>query len=144
MILDSLAVFADAQTGTTSAASTDIIDQGAAADAYIGAILNIRIDTSYGVIGGAPTNQFELQTAGTTDFLAPDAVTVAASAAFTYDQLVGGTTVWKTRLPFGLKRYIRVYKKATTAVGGNAFFNAGAYDAFLTKDSDVNTVKVRA
>lgn len=144
MILDSLAVFGDAVTATLSGAATDVIDQGASADAYASNWLNIRIDTAYAVITGTPTNQFELQTASTTDFLEPDAITLAASALFLYTDLTAGKYVWQIRIPKGIKRYIRVYKKTVTSGGSNYFFNAGAYDAFITKDIDMNTVKVRA
>lgn len=133
MILDALLVMADAQTGTTSAASTDYIDTLAAGDAYIGAWLNVRVDTTYTAAVGTPTATFALQTADTTDFLAPDAITVAQSAALGTGSLVAGNIVWQIRLPQGMRRYIRVYKTVTAP---NNNFSAGAYDAFLTKDVD--------
>jgi len=141
MIIDTLATFCDALTGTTSAAATDVIDLGAAADAYESSWLNIRVDTAYTAASGTPTATFQLQTASNTDFLAPDAVTLAASDALGTSSLVASAYVWQIRIPKGCKRYLRVYKVVSSP---NNNFSAGAYDAFITKDIDMNTVKVRA
>lgn len=133
MILDALLVLADAQTGTTSAASTDYVDTLAAGDSYEGNWLNIRIDTTYTAAVGTPTATFALQTADTTDFLAPDAITLASTAALGVASLVAGNYIWQIKIPVGLRRYFRVYKTVTAP---NNNFALGAYDAFITADID--------
>lgn len=139
MMLDALAVFADAQADTLSAASTDVVDTLAAGDSYEGAWLNVRIDTAYAVITGSPTNTFQLQTAPDSTFNV-GAVTLAQSAALLYTDMVANEYVWKVRIPPGAKRWLRVYKVTTTSGGSNYFFNAGKFDAFITLDIDKQKV----
>lgn len=140
MILDALAVFADAQTGTTSAASTDIMDLLSYGDAFDHAWLVIRVDTAYTAVSGAPTNTFQIQTADNSDFISGAPVTLAQSAAFVAADLTANKTVWKVQLPTGLKRYLRVYKSAGTTTAGNVIWSAGAYDAFIVSDVDSRKV----
>lgn len=136
MILDALAVFADAQTGTTSAASTDIIDMLESGDSIERARMFIRVDTAFTALNGAPTNEFQIQTADNSDFISGAPVTLIQTAALLAADLAAGAVVMNVEIPPGLKRYLRVYKKATTASAGNVFWSAGAYDAFIVADSD--------
>lgn len=140
MILDALAVFADAQTGTTSAASTDIMDLVESGDAFAHSWLVIRVDTAYTAVSGAPTNTFQLQTADDDDFISGVPVTLAQSAALVAANLAAGNIVWKCQIPPGLKRYLRVYKSAGTTTAGNVIWSAGAYDAFIVSDVDSTQV----
>ena len=137
MIIDRNLFFADAQTGTSSEASTDIVDTLAKGQSYKGAFLCVRVDTAYAATG-APTNKWQLQTDDDSGFY--DAVTIAESSALLAHQLSAGTYVMKVRIPpSGLKRWLRVYKvKSPDPDYGAAIFTAGKWDAFVTQDVDVD------
>lgn len=139
MITDGLLLFADALTGTTSAASTDYVDQlaGKGNMNMPGARILISVDTAFIAVSGAPTNTFQLQTADNSDFISGAPVTLAQTAALVAADLVAGAT-YSIRVPnIGLKRYVRIYKSAGTASAGNVFWSAGAYTAIGILDSDV-------
>lgn len=135
-ILDALLFMSDAQAGTASVASTYTIDTLAKGDEYVGDWLTVRVDTTYTKAGGTPTNTFQLQTSASSTF-ADGATTLAQSAALQAATLVAGYE-WKIRIPKGVLRYLRVYK--STSQSGSDLFTAGKFDAFISKDTDMQQV----
>ena len=71
MISDIFLLFSDALSGTTSAATTDYLDNKAGKGNMNdpGAKIAITIDTAFTAVSGAPTNTFQLQTADDSDFI---------------------------------------------------------------------------
>ena len=138
MILDKLAVFADAQTTTTSVASTDIVDTLAAGDAYVGDWFVARVDTAYTAGAGAPLTDFQLQTSTTEAFTA--VITLAQSSGYLVASLTAGK-IWAVRIPLGAKRYLRGYINHSNYNGATAFLSACATDLFITKDLTNNIQK---
>ena len=134
MILDALAVFADAQSGTTSVASTDIIDTLAAGNSYEGCWFVFRVDTAFTQINTASRATIQLQTSSDSAW-GGDGYTLVASVAFTTAQLAANK-MWAVRIPAGTKRYIRGYKSVSGTDANNAF-SGGAWDMFIVKDFDV-------
>lgn len=139
MITDALLLFSDALTGTTSAASTDYVDQlaGKGNMNVPGAKVAITIDTTFTALSGAPTNTFQLQTADNSDFISGAPITLAQTAALVAADLVAGARFTIDVPNDRMKRYIRIYKSAGTASAGNVFWSAGAYTAIGVLDSDV-------
>lgn len=116
MILDKQLFFSDKQTLTAVAVSTNVVDQGAAGDAYDALWFVLNVTTAItGTLG------FELQTSTDEAFTSPIKLCTLAAAAH------GSTgNVIITRVPKGAKKYLRVnYIGAPTA---------GAVTAFLAKD----------
>ncbi len=135
MIIDALATFADAQTGTVSAASTDVVDTVAKGQSYAGDFFVARVDTAFAAAAGAPTLIFQLQTSDTEDFSGASPATLAASSAFLAAALTAGK-MWKIRIPAsGVKRYLRAYKVVDSAA--QTAWASGKWDAFVTPDIDV-------
>ena len=129
MILDNqnMLSLAQAVTSTGDTASTDVYDTGAAADVGIGydTYLHIRTGVAF-TSGGAGTLQFVLQDSANNSAWADvqSLTPVRALAALT-----ANTEQVRTRLPIGLRRYIRVvYRVATAAM------TAGTVDAHLALD----------
>lgn len=131
MILDDLAVFADAQTTTTNSASTDVVDTLAAGDAYVGDWFVARVDTAFVAGAGAPLTDFQLQTSTTEAFTA--VITLAQSSGYLVASLTAGK-FWAVRIPLGAKRYLRGYCNHSNYNGATAFLASCAYDMFITKD----------
>lgn len=136
MIIDALLTFADAQTGTTSAASTDYVDTISAGDA-IGneAWLVVRVDTAFTTNTTVPTFTFQLQTSPATNFTDSGTATLVQSAAFLASQLTAGKH-WLVKIPVNTLRYLRVYKVVSTNTGAD-YVTAGKWDAFIVKDPSV-------
>lgn len=140
MIQDALAYFADGQSGTTSAASTDIIDTLAAGDAYVGHWFVCRVSTTFTQVGSTSRATIQLQTSDTESFTSTaNSATLASSSAFAATALTAGK-IWAVRVPPNVKRYIRGYKSVSGTDGGNAF-SAGALDMFITPDLDLEINK---
>lgn len=139
MIQDALAIFASAQSGTTSVAHTDIIDTLAAGSAYVGSWFVFQITTAYTQTGTTSRVTVQLQTSDVSAFTDSDDVTLVASQAFTTANLAAGK-FWATRIPAGVKRYVRAYNLVSGTDGGNAF-TAGAWNSFLTPDIDLEINK---
>ncbi len=133
MILDKLAKFAAAQSGTTSAASTDIIDTVNKGDAYISDWFVVAINTAFVEVAGGPTATFQLQTSDNSDFSGV-AVTLVSSSAYLAASLLINK-FWAVRIPPGAKRYLRGYIVQTS--GNTQRFSAGAWDMFITQDIDL-------
>lgn len=136
MILDARAKFAEsAQSETTSAASTDIINTVAAGDSYEGAWFVALVTTSYTAGAGAPTVTFQLQTSDEEDYVESDNITLIQSSAYVAAELVAGD-YYACRIPMGCKKYLRAYKSVSGTVSDSNKFSAGAWIAFITKDID--------
>ena len=144
MFIDALLLMSSAQALTVTAASTSYIDTLAAGDAYYpGARLIIHCTTTFAG-QGATTLQASLQHDSDPGFgTATDLITVAAAtegaagltalsgAAVGYGVLFDGV------LPFGCKRYLRMYY--TIASGP---MTAGALTARIVLNTDRTLDKV--
>jgi len=132
MILDTQTNFSALQaiTSTGDTASTNVYDTGAAADIGIGSeeYLFIRTGAAF-TSGGAGTLQVVLQdSADNSTWADVQAGPVYALAALTINKIL-----LQSRLPIGLRRYIRVsYRVATAAM------TAGTVDAFLVMDEQAS------
>lgn len=110
----------------TTVVSTDIYDNGAAADVGIGQDINLQIQIgSVGVTGGTSV-QFFLQTDDDTGFSTPTVFPL--TAAIPVASLGARAMVYRGRLPIGMERYFRI---AYTSVGTTT---AGKALAFVTPD----------
>lgn len=121
------------QTITATAASTDIIDQGAAGVEYGpgSSFLVSRAGTAFTAAGAATLN-IQLQTATDPAFTTP--VTVYDSGAIAKTALTANTLVQQVDISaLPLKRYIRVYY-----VVGTGPMTAGTIESFLTPDVKVS------
>ena len=137
MYKDATLVMADAETGTTSGASTSYIDAKAAGNAYVGAWFVVGIDIAFTVGAGAPTATFQLQTSNDANFIDATTATVCQSSALLAAALTIDTLVFKTRIPPGTKRYLRAYKVVDSGAEAKRFV-LGKWDAFIVKDVDMD------
>lgn len=115
------------QAVTVTAASTNVIDTGAAGDVLSGVpavYLVIRVGTAATAAGAATVN-FQLQT--DSDVAFGTAVTLFDSGAIGKAALTANTWIVRIALPIGVKQYLRLnYVVATGPL------TAGTFDAFLT------------
>ena len=126
MLLDKNTILSDAQSITTTAASTNALDLTAAGNAVPGSLFAVcRVDEAF---AGATSVEISLQTADNSSFSSADtllSVTCAAAALAAADKMVMALA-----LPVGLKRYVRAYYTVTgTATAGKlSFFITDAID----------------
>lgn len=112
---------------TVTAASTNIIDQGAAGNAYGNELYMVaRVGTAF-TAAGAGTLDIQLQTATDLAFTTP--IVLYDSGAIAKTALTANTEVVKVRIPPGAKRYIRGYYTV-----GTGPMTAGTLDLFFTPD----------
>jgi hypothetical protein len=134
MIRDTQLQLASAQSIAAAAgdvASTNIIDTGAAQDVGIGEEVELAIRTVAAVTsGGAATVQFVLQTDTATNF-ATAMVEFPLTGAIALAALTANTLQYKGRLPYGLKRYLRVVARIAAAAT-----TGGTMDAELVLNND--------
>lgn len=131
MFIDYNLILADGQASTVSAASTNYIDTLAAGDAITdGAWFIVIIKTA--AVGGTSI-AFDLRTDSSSAF--GTETVLFSSGAIAVASLTANTTVVKTRIPLGAKRYLRGY---ATMVGNPA---STTYDMKIVKDvnRDVNS-----
>lgn len=133
MILDTQLNFSALQAITSlgDTASTNVYDTGAAADVGTGAeqYLFIRTGAAF-TSAGAGTLQIVLQDSADNSSWAD----VQASPAYALAALTANKVLLQSRLPIGLRRYLRVaYRVATAAM------TAGTVDAFMVADEQSNT-----
>jgi hypothetical protein len=140
MIQDKLAMFASAQSGTLSAAHTDIIDTLAAGNDYEGAFFVFQVSTAFTQTGTATRLTVQLQTSAVEAFNDSSDLTLVQSNAFTTAQLAAGK-FFAVRIPPGAKRYIRAYNSVSGNSGDTHKFTAGAWNSFITSDIDVEINK---
>lgn len=122
MILDKDLELSDKQVVTGSAPSTNTIDTVVAGEAIVAPILNVLCVED--VVGGKVT--VVLQSSDTEDFATPEVA--IASKTFEVADLKAGKILLKTRLPFGLKRFIRVFYDI------DGTLTAGKFSAFICLD----------
>lgn len=128
MMYDKLNTFGTDQTVTTTAASTDIVDLGAARDMGNGEPLELVILVTQNVTAaGAATVTFALETDDTAGFSSP--VVLANSGAIGKAALSAGTEVLRVKVPLDAEHYLRT--KYTVATGP---LTAGTFTAFLAHD----------
>lgn len=116
-----------AQAVTVTAASTNVIDQGAAGDALggYGPLYLVVRSVAAATAAGAATVTVELQTDSDPAF--GTAVTLFSTGALAKTVFTANTWVVRVALPIGMKRYSRL--NYTIATGP---LTAGTFDAFLT------------
>lgn len=128
MILDKENEFSDAVAVLGVDINSDVIDLGAAGDAYDKELyLVIQVDTA---AAGGTSIDFILQTATDEAFTSP--VQLWSSGAVVTATLVAGYQVAKVRVPSGCLQYLRVQYDVTGTMTG------GTYSAFLTPNPQAN------
>lgn len=127
MLIDTLNEFSDAQAITATAASTNVIDLGAAGDA-IGRELYLHVLVTADFDSGADdgTLTVALQTDTVEAFSSP--TTLFTTAAVLEAAMVAGYWIARVRVPAGNEGFLRAYY----TVAGSGDFTAGAVDAFLS------------
>jgi hypothetical protein len=129
MIIDKLLEFSTAQALTESAASEDHVDTLAAGSAYGNELwLVVRVGTALNSTGDNATLTISLQSDSASDF-STTLKTHVSSGAIAEASCTGNTIIWKTKIPTGLQRYLRLYYTV-----GTENFTSGTIDAFLTPD----------
>lgn len=127
MIPDANLLLSDAQAVTASAASTSIVDQLAAGDAYKAPWVEFLVNTTFTSNGA--TIQLQIQTDSDSAF--GTAVNLFETGALAVADLVAGYRV-RVRIPQGAKRYLRAYY--TVASGPAA---GGKIDCRVLSDIDI-------
>ncbi len=126
MLLDQNAVFSEKQAVTATAASTNVVDQGAAGNAVPGGLFAVcRTDEAFAGLTGL---KVALQTADDAAFTAAQEL---VSASFLAADLAAGKTLLALAVPKGAKRYLRAYY-TVTGTG-----TAGRLSCFLTDAVDM-------
>lgn len=128
MMYDKLNTFGTDQAVTTTAASTDIVDLGAARDMGNGEPLELVILVTETVTAaGAATVTFALETDDNAGF--SSTFVLASSSAIGKAALTAGTEVLRVKVPLDVERYLRT--NYTVATGP---LTAGKFTAFLAHD----------
>ncbi len=125
MLLDNTLVLSEEQTVTSTAASTNIVDQQAEGNAHTHAGFMVRVDQDF---AGATSVKISLQTAETSNFSSSKEL---FSASFAVADLKAGKTLVKAVLPAGMLRYLRGYY-TVTGTG-----TAGKLSMFITEMVDL-------
>lgn len=131
MLLDKTLAFSEEQAITASAASTNIIDQKAAGDAYGALWVVAKVDADFATLTSLTLG---VQTDSASNF--SSAETLASTGAVAAASLTEGEYICCFRLPAGCKRYIRLYY---TVGGSNA--TTGKVSAFLTAAAPIGNLK---
>lgn len=127
MYLDKELMFSEAQAVTAAAASTNIIDQGSAANMLGKELyLIVKVDTSVTAAGAATVN-FQLQCDDNSGFSSPKILFETGDIGKA--SLVAGYVAFKGKLPVGAERFSRLYYSV-----GTGPLTAGAFTAFLVHD----------
>jgi hypothetical protein len=126
MILDKQLSLSAAQAVTASAASTNVIDQGAPGDAHCALFAMVQVREAATASGSATVN-FVIQTSVDEAFTSP--IVLFDSGAIGKAALTLNSEPVKVRLPIGVKQFIRGYY--TVATGP---LTAGKFDMFLVSD----------
>jgi len=106
MILDKENLFSDDQAVTTTAASTNVIDTGAAKDSGPGTPMRVLAQVSEADFAGGTSIAVALQTATDAAFSSP--VTLFTTAAIALADLVAGYQFAIGMVPKGALRYLRL------------------------------------
>jgi len=128
MMYDKLNTFGTDQAVTTTAASTDSVDLGAARDMGNGETLELVIVVTETVTAaGAATVTFTLETDDNAGF--SSTFVLASSGAVAKAALTAGTEVLRVKVPLDAERFLRT--NYTVATGP---LTAGKFTAFLAHD----------
>lgn len=128
MMYDKLNTFGTDQAVTTTAASTDIVDLGAARDMGNGEPLELVVLVTETVTAaGAATVTFTLETDDNAGF--SSTFVLASSGAMAKAALTTGTEVLRVKVPLDAERFLRT--NYTVATGP---LTAGKFTAFLAHD----------
>lgn len=130
MIIDKDLKMSDSQAVTVSAASTDIIDQGAAGEMYDKELFLVVQTREAALAAGAATVNFLLETDSDSGFGTKK--TLFDSGAIGKALLTLNSEPVKVRVPKGALRYLRGYFTV-----GTGPLTAGKFDMFLTPDVKV-------
>lgn len=125
MLIDNTLILSEEQTVTSTAASTNVVDQTAAGNAHGHVAVVVRVDETF---AGSTAVKIALETSAASNFGTKKevfAVSLATSA------LTAGATAVKVILPMGLLRYIRGYY-TVTGTG-----TAGKLSMFITDAVDM-------
>jgi hypothetical protein len=129
MIKDKLLELSAAQAVTTSAASTNVINQGAGSavgpDAYI--VCQVRAAVT---AAGAATVNFVIQTSVDENFTSP--IVLFDSGAIGKAALVANSEPLKIKFPNVSKQFIRGFYTV-----GTGPLTAGAFDLFIVDEADI-------
>ncbi len=121
-------------TGAT-VASTNYYDTGAAAsDVGVGEPLSLQVDVGSTAFAGGTSVQVAIQTDSDPAF-ATALVTIPLTPAVAVASATARANLFKGRLPYGLKRYIRVAYITVGAV------SAGSANAFAAKDIEAGAAR---
>lgn len=128
MLLDKNAMLSDNQTISETAASSNIIDNGAAGNAAPGGLFVVlRTETAF---AGATKIVVSLQTAADSAFTSP--VELLSATYLAADLGSAKKTLLAAAVPAGMKRYLRAYYTVTGTV------TAGSASCFLTDAVDMH------
>lgn len=128
MMYDKLNTFGTDQAVTTTTASTDIVDLGAARDMGNGEPLELVVLVTETVTAaGAATVTFTLETDDNAGF--SSTFVLASSGAMAKAALTTGTEVLRVKVPLDAERFLRT--NYTVATGP---LTAGKFTAFLAHD----------
>ena len=129
MIIDKLLEFSTAQDLRGTAASEDYVDTLAAGSAYGNELwLVVRVGTALESTGKNATLTISLQSDSNSNF-STALKTHVSSGAIAEASCTANTIIWKTKIPTGLQRYLRLYYTV-----GTENFTSGTIDAFITPD----------
>lgn len=130
MILDKELIFSTSQAVTAAAASTDIVDQGSAANAIGKELYLVVVCNTAATAAGAATVNFQLQTDDNSGFSSPAILLETGDIAKT--ALTANKVVFKGKIPVGSERFLRLYYNVLTGP-----LTAGAFSAYLVHDPQV-------
>lgn len=118
MILDKELIFSEGQSLSAAGPSTNVVDQGAAGDAYVALWLVVNAADVTGTLG------FDLETDSAEAFSSAETLLSVTAAERAEDG-----AIFKGRVPRGAKKYLRVKYTGTVT--------AATVTAFLTKDVSI-------
>lgn len=135
MYLDSQLQFSDGQAVTSAAASTNLIDLGAARDIGSGRDLYVVVNctTAMTDTGSDSTLQVDIQTDDNSSF--SSATTAQTVGTFAATSAAGTQLIAKIDVAKVQERYVRLY---FTPAGGD--LSGGAFDAFVAYDIEKHKV----
>lgn len=130
MLLDETLVFSEEQAITEESASTNVVDQGAAGDAYNSLWVVVNVKEAF---VGADYLDVDLETDDDSSFATAK---VLASVQAPASALTADKNIMALRLPAGCKRYIRLNYVPTVSLledgKTEGSISAGKVKAFLT------------
>jgi hypothetical protein len=136
MYLDKQLIMSDAQAITEAAVSTNVLEIGTD-NAYENAWVVVRVQTAFDT--GAVTLTVNLETDDVEAFTGTGSTkrTLISTGAIAAAKLTAGKVLIKERLPIDRDKYLRVSYTPLDASGDADTFGAGAVDAFITLDTEI-------